>query len=93
MLRELAEDDDLDILCEGRVCYLGHRRIQHKTVRQLLQVLCLREECYGNSQYYTINDTGRAVLRRPRLVLEISEALIRMRPFTINKDDKLVYME
>lgn len=86
-------DDWPEIACEGIECYLGHRRIHARTVRSLLECMAISDSAEGSFHRYTINDTGRAILRRPALADEVMIALCcGQGAFTIDGNDKLVRM-
>jgi hypothetical protein len=92
MARAEAADelDDAELVCEGLLCFLGERRVSLRSVKKLLQLVAIREDSYSESVHrYTLNDVGRALVRRPELEGEVREALLRGVNFTV-KDDRLV---
>lgn len=86
-----GDHEGAEIVCGSRECWLGYRRVQRGTVRKLLRMLAIsdRSEEGAALERYAINDTGRAILRRPALVGDINRALISGGAFKI-ADDQLV---
>lgn len=84
-----AEDADLyedaEIVCDRSACYIGFRPIARGTVNRLLQLMAISDGGVGG-EVYVINDTGRALLRRPELAAEIQHALATGGAFTIEND-------
>lgn len=84
--------DDLDaaeLVCEGAWCWLGERRVHRMTERRLLQIMALRD-CTDDPQQkvrrYTINEMGRAVLRRPAVIQDLVRVLIVGGAWKLNGD-------
>lgn len=79
VLQELADDETADLLREGRTVYCGNRQTTCRVVDELLGVLAIsilyRDGFETPTTYYGINDTGRALLRRPELETEIQAML------------------
>lgn len=96
ILRHLASlpegHEDADIMVEGWKCYCGPEPIHRSTVNSLIRATAI-SPAYDGGPYYVINDTGRAIARRPELADEVYAAIIGGKgAFTII-DDKLVPME
>ena len=89
VLLELAEDEDKDILVEGRLAYVGNRQTTVMVVNELLRLTALdvvdRDD---KTQRYTISATGHSLIRRPALEMELLRrfASLRRKPFTIIGD-------
>lgn len=82
-----------DLVCEGSVCYFGLERVRLSTVDQLIRCCAISESwSSGNYSAWAVNDTGRAIARRPELEAEVLAALPRGGAFTI-QDDRLVSLE
>jgi hypothetical protein len=94
VLREMAEDADVDLVHEGREAWCGCRRTTPRVVVELLRLAAIKAswmERDGAAAFYEINETGRALLRRPELEGEVAEALARGRTFTV-RDDRVVFI-
>lgn len=89
---EAREDfDAAEIVCDGQ-CLVGARRIHHGSVVRLLQLTAISKTDEGlKAERYRINDTGKAILRRPLIIDEIMLALRYGGAFTI-KDDRVVLL-
>jgi hypothetical protein len=80
-----------EIVCEGIEAWIGHRRTTRATVKKLLDFTLVSEE-YSDGRFgggycvYLPNETGRAALRRPELIAEILDALMKGGSFTIQND-------
>lgn len=90
VLQELAADEDRDIVCDGNACYCGDRRFARRTLNELLRLTALAGSGGDRVEYYIINSTGHALLRRPDLEWEINEAITRRVRFSIVADRVLV---
>ncbi len=76
--------EDAELVCDGNSCWLGIRRVQKKTVNELLSVLALKDSNDGSTvQRYVINGVGRALHADPNLALDVVEALKQGGSFTI----------
>jgi hypothetical protein len=74
-LAKLPEDhDDAALLVEGRRCYFGITPIHRSTFNALVRVTAL-SKAYEGGPYWIINDTGRAIARRPELAAEVFVAI------------------
>jgi hypothetical protein len=93
-LREMSDAatrgdyEGAEIVCGGKECWLGDRRVQRRTVIWLLRMMAIsdRSEEGAALERYCINDTGRAILRRPALVGDINRALVAGGAFRIEND-------
>lgn len=74
------------IVCDGIECWIGLRRISRRTVDGLLRLIAISPENFDKSSVYILNDTGKAILKRPELAAEIRLALHKGRPFTIENE-------
>lgn len=81
VLKELAEDEDCDLVQEGRVVYCGNRQTTSRVVNELLGFQTA-------FTLYGINDTGRALVRRPELEDELLKVIYSRdrKPFQIIND-------
>lgn len=71
-------------------CWLGEMRISPRTVNSLLSLVALRETNDGGQcSRYTLNEVGRALLRRPALRDEIIASLLQGGSWTV-ENDKMV---
>lgn len=88
-LQDLAIDEDIDILVEGRKAYCGNRPTTCRAVNELLGCFALdvadRDE---KTRRYTISATGHSIIRRPELEAELYRWMLKRprRPFTIIDD-------
>lgn len=92
-LEKLASKDDCDILCEGKVCYVGSRQTTWNVVYELIRIIAIDDVSDSEKiKRYIINDTGHAILRRPELEAELKEALwtTKRRNFAVT-NDRVVY--
>lgn len=81
--------EDADILVDGRYCMFGCEPIHRKTFNALIRCGAL-SRAYDNGPYWVINETGRAIARRPALADEVFLTTMQGRgSFTI-RDDRLV---
>jgi hypothetical protein len=80
--------DDVDLVCEGGVCYFGSQQVKRKTVDELLRCTAISISWgeIGGYVAFSINDTGRAIARRPDLEDEVCRALMRGGAFSIRND-------
>ena len=78
--------DDAEIVCDGSECWVGLRRISRRTVDGLLRLAAISPEKFDKSSVYVLNDTGRALLKRPELATELRLALYQGRSFTIENE-------
>lgn len=87
------EEYEPEIVVEGRGCWLGMQRIAYRTFEQLLLCVAIKDvsDVKGSVQRYAINDTGKAIYRRPALEDEVRRALRTGGSFTI-RDDHLIPM-
>lgn len=92
VLQELSDDEDCDLVTSGRLAYCGNRATTRRVVNELLGCMAISVSWKETetSVYYCINDTGRALLRRPELETEIAAAIGRG-PFSIIAD-KIVFI-
>jgi hypothetical protein len=97
VLKDLAEDEDCDLVAEGIIVYCGHRQTNWKVLRQLLDHVAVSITFGGNNgmmkengaTYFGINGVGEAILRRPALADEVYlQVWGRKGPFSI-KDDRI----
>lgn len=87
-LQDLAIDEDIDILVEGRLAFVGNRQTTRRVVNELLGILALDVvDRDTTTTRYTISATGHSIIRRPALEVELLKRLMaRRRPFTIIGD-------
>lgn len=80
--------EDLDLVCEGGICYFGSERVQRSTVEELLRCTAISISWgeIGGYVAFSINDTGRAIARRPDLEDDVCRALMRGGSFSIRND-------
>lgn len=82
--------DDAELVCEGARCWVGEVCTTKATANRLLRLTLISESSFGSgTQVFTLNSTGRAVLRRPALASELEAALLSSKPFTIGADDRI----
>jgi hypothetical protein len=83
----IMADEDEELVCEREQCWVGDHRTSWQVVRWLLRVLAIKDvsDTKGLTRY-AINETGRALLRRPELEWEIFRAVLKKQSFTISKD-------
>lgn len=92
VLRKLASGEAEDILCNGIECWVGDELTNRQTVNDLIMLTAISAVDGMKEEYYEINETGRALLRRPELARDITIALrVTKKPFTI-KNDQVVYI-
>lgn len=92
-LERLASAEDCDILCEENVCYVGSRQTTWNVVYELLRIIAIDDVSDSDKiKRYIISDNGRAVLRRPELEAELTEAFFTVprRTFAV-VNDRVVY--
>lgn len=96
-LKALADAEDCgddyaaEIVCSGIECYIGHDKTSWRTVNALLSCTAISKDAYGGGcEHFTINSTGRAILRRPELADEVFEAMVRGGGSWTIRDDRLV---
>lgn len=88
-LQDLAIDEDIDLLVEGHLAYVGTRLTTCRVVNELLGCFALdvvdRDE---KTRRYTISATGHSIIRRPQLEAELYRWMLARprRPFTIIGD-------
>lgn len=76
-----AEDvDDLDnaeIVCEGRVCYVGLYTVSKAAVYELLRVVLISDDSDqgGCLERYSLNEEGRAMVNNPNYIPQIVKIL------------------
>ena len=96
VLEDLVADEDCDLAQEGLAVYCGTRRTNVRVLKELLELVAV-SITFGSGNgllkekgptYFGINDTGRALLRRPELEDELRRALYATprRPFSIRND-------
>lgn len=92
---EEANDlEDAEIVCDGIECWLGDVRTSRATVNRLLCLTLVSESSWGGgTDVFTINDAGRAVLKRPELADELATALASGRPFTVTDEGTLAPLD
>lgn len=78
--------EDAEVVCDGLECWVGLRRISRRTVDGLLRLTAISPEKFDKSSVYVLNDTGRALLKRPDLATELRLALYQGRSFTIENE-------
>lgn len=91
VLKELIEDEDADVAAEGGVVFCGNRQTTARVLYELLRMTAVSVSWRDGDKftYYHINDTGRALVRRPELEQEIYDALRGGQAFTL-RDDRVV---
>lgn len=84
-------DEEEDLVCDRLECWVGLTRFSRRTVTALLRLTAISECRFpGGGETYTLNDTGRALLRRPELEAELMNTLLKgSGSFTI-RDDRVV---
>lgn len=92
ILKEMERADE-EIVCDGLLCYLDLRQTSWVTVKQLLSYLAIsdRSDTGGGCKRFSINSTGRSIIRRPKLAGEIEALMRRPEAFTI-RDDRIVIL-
>lgn len=94
VLQDMIEDDECDLVVSGRLSYCGYRATTRRVVNELLGFMAISVSWQEteSSIYYCVNDTGRAIIRRPDLANEVKAAVLGGKgAFTI-KNDKIVYL-
>lgn len=86
VLEILRDHPDETILCSGIECYAADRRVHRGTINALLRLCAITKDDWSKEEYYTINSTGLALLRKPELARDIRIALSTLRAFTIIED-------
>lgn len=86
VLRRLSTGEAEDVLCEGSRCACGDLFISRRVVDELLRIVALDQAGDERIELYYINETGRALLRRPELETELQAALAARKPFSIISD-------
>lgn len=82
LLKEMAsaEDaenyEDAEIVCQGIECWIASRRVSWRTVKALLCCVLISEEGDHGVYRYTINGSGREVLKDDGALARIREALL-----------------
>lgn len=85
--------EDAELMCDGLECWRGDDKTSRATVDRLLKLTLVSFSSWsGGAEVMTLNDAGRAVLRRPALAGELAAALQQGAPFTIGPDDTLQAM-
>jgi hypothetical protein len=74
---EKREDwGDAEIVRDGFDCWLGSRRVHHRTVTTLLHLCLLHDSSNQNGvERYTLNEDGRAMAKNPDHEPRIVETL------------------
>lgn len=76
VLEDLAADEECDLVQDGIRAYCGQRQTTPRVVMELLRTMAIsRSWGEGGATYYAINETGRALLRRPELEEELQAVL------------------
>ncbi len=69
-------DADFEVVCEGLLCYQSHTRVSLATVNSLLRLCAITEEASdGSFHRYTINETGRNLLRDETQIAPLLKAI------------------
>lgn len=92
ILKELADDEDCDLISEGIVAYCGSRPVAARVVHELVWSSAVEAVAPSErgARYYMISNMGRCYLRRPELADEYREWIMcRRGSFTV-KDDRIV---
>lgn len=86
--------EDAEIVCDGLQCWLGMRRVAWMTVNKLQQFVAISDvsDENGGARRFTINETGREILKDESVIYELMKALRTGGAFTW-KDGKLVPMK
>lgn len=79
-------------MVEGWKCYCGLTPIHRSTVNSLIRCTAI-SRAYDDGPYFVINDTGRAIARRPELADEVYTAIIGGRGSFSIRDDRLVPLD
>lgn len=81
-------DYEAEVVCEGRSCWIGCRRVPPAAVDELLRLVALKDVSEELAvKRYRINDVGRALHRRPEVETDIVRAIMSGGSFTINNDE------
>lgn len=91
VLQDLVDDDECDLVREGREVWCGDRQTTHVVLNELLRLTAI-SVTWGDGDrltYFGINETGRSLLRRPVLEDELIIAIMGHMPFSII-DDRVV---
>lgn len=96
-LMKKAEDEqnweDAELVSGDRVYYLGLERVGPSAVKTLLQLVALRDVSdVKGCRRYVLNDVSRAILLRPEVSQEVTEALNSRRRFTVI-NNRVEYIE
>lgn len=94
VLREIAASEDGEIVAEGTQVYIGPRRTNWGVLKALLRCGAVSASDVSSiMQRYVINESGRAIMRRPELAKELANAYLSHEgPFTI-RNDRVVPLE
>jgi hypothetical protein len=88
-----SDDDDGNLLLvDGIMVYFGIRRVHRITFNKLIRATAI-SPLYDNAPYYQINETGRAIARRPELADEVYASIIGGRGAFSIVDDHLVRID
>lgn len=92
VLQDMVDDEDKDLVVSGRLAYCGNRATTRRVVNELLTCMAISVSWKETetSIYYCINETGRALLRRPELEAEIAASMGKG-PISII-DDRVVFI-
>lgn len=83
----LEDDENGELVCEGRTCYLGYRRVGRAVADDLLRCAAIKTDQTSENVYrYIIIETGKAIVRRPELADEVVRAVFAGKPFDIVND-------
>lgn len=88
----LADEEDGTLLVDGIIVYFHHRRVHRKTFNKLIQATAI-SPLYDGSMYFGLNDTGRAIARRPELADEVYAAILAGKGAFSIVDDRVVRLD
>lgn len=96
-LMQEAEDredwEDAEAVADGLQVWVGDQQFHWKTVEQGIRLVCLRDVSdVKGAKRFTINATGRLLLRCPDQEDAVQRMLLEGGAWTI-RDDKVVRME
>lgn len=80
-----AEDadnlEDAEIVCDGRVCYVGLDTVSKAKVFELLRLVLISDDTDtgGGLERYSLNEEGRAIVSDPFYIPKIVKILARRR--------------
>lgn len=85
ILKDMIEDENCDLVQEGRRAFCGNRQTMVAVINELLRGMAISLE-YESDGYrvFSLNETGRAIYRRPELADEIFDHVMNHKgPFQI----------